>query len=54
MIYPLCNLQRESKNIGNDDTSAEDQKSVNVVSSFNECTKESEVKTLLQATVGIL
>ena len=38
----------------NDDTSAEDQKSINEVSSFNEHTKESQVKTLLQAIVGIL
>ena len=40
--------------LGNDDTSVEDQKSVNEVSSFNEHTKESQVKTLLQAIVGIL
>ena len=31
--------------LGNDDTSAEDQKSVNEVISFNEHTKESQVKT---------
>ena len=40
--------------LGNDDTSAEDQKFVNEVSSFNEHTKESQVKTLLQAIIGIL
>ena len=40
--------------LGNDDTSAEDQKSGNKVSSFNEHTKESQVKILLQAIVGIL
>ena len=40
--------------LGHDDTSAEDQKSVNEVSSFNECTKESQVKMLQQSIVGIL
>ena len=40
--------------LGNDDTSAEDQKSFNDVISFNEHTKESQVKILLQAIVGIL
>ena len=40
--------------LGNDDTSAEDEKSVNEASSFNEHAKESQVKTLLQATVVIL
>ena len=35
------------------DASAEDQKSVNEVSPFNEHRKESQVKTLLQAIVGI-
>ena len=39
--------------LANVDTSAEDQKSVNEVSSFNEYTKESQVKTLLQTIVGI-
>ena len=39
--------------LGNYDTSAEDQKSVNEVSSFNEHTKELKVETLLQAIVGI-
>ena len=34
--------------LGDDDTSAEDQKSVDEVGSFNEHTKESQVKTLLQ------
>ena len=38
----------------NDNTSAEDQKSVNEVSFFNIHAKESQVKILLQATVGIL
>ena len=40
--------------LGNNDTLAEDQKSGNEVSSFNECRKDSEVKTLLQAIVDIL
>ena len=40
--------------LGNDDTLAKDQKSVNEVNSFNEHTKESEVETLLQAIIGIL
>ena len=40
--------------LGNDDTSTEKQKSVNEVSSFNEHIKESQVKTLLQAILGIL
>ena len=40
--------------LGNDDTSAEDQKSANEVNSFNEHTKESQVKTLLQSIVGIV
>ena len=37
-----------------DGTSTQDQKSANEVSSFNEHTKESHVKTLLQAIVDIL
>ena len=40
--------------LGNDDTPTEDQKSVNEVSSCNDHIKESQVKTLLQAIVGIL
>ena len=40
--------------LGNDDTLAGDQKSVNEVSSFNEHTKESKVKTLLQAIIQSL
>ena len=40
--------------LGNDDTLAEDQKSVNEVSSFNKHRKESQDKTLLQVIVGIL
>ena len=40
--------------LGNDDTSAEDQKSVNEISTFNQQTKESKVKTLLQAIIAIL
>ena len=40
--------------LGNNDTSAEDQKYVNEVSYFDQHTKYSKVKTLLQATVGIL
>ena len=40
--------------LGNNDTSAEVQMSVNEVSSFNEHTKELQVKTLLQAIAGIL
>ena len=57
---PLRELARRMKNkdradkLGNDDTLAEDQKSVNKVSSFNGHTKESQVKTLLQAIVSIL
>ena len=39
---------------GNDDTSAEVQKSVSEVRPFNGHTKESQVKILLQAIVGIL
>ena len=39
--------------LDNNDTSAEDQKPFNEVSSFNEHTKESETKTTLQAIVGI-
>ena len=34
--------------LGNDDTSAENQTSINEVSSFNEHKNESQVKTLLQ------
>ena len=40
--------------LGNDDTPAEHQKSVNEVSSFNKHIKESQVKTLLQVIAGIL
>ena len=40
--------------LDNNDTSADFQRSINEVSSFNEHTKESQVKTLLQAIVGIL
>ena len=40
--------------LGNDDNQAEGQKSVSDIKSFNEHTKESQVKTLLQAFVGIL
>ena len=40
--------------LGNDDASAENQKSVNEVSSFNEHTKELKVKSLLQPIVGIV
>ena len=46
-VYPWWNFQKECKKrdradkLGNDDTSAEDQKSVNEISSFNEHTKES-------------
>ena len=38
--------------LGNDYASAEDQKSVDEVSSFNEHTKESQVKTLLASYCG--
>ena len=44
----------ELTKLGNDDTSAKDHRSVNEVSSFNEHTKESQVKTILQTIVGIL
>ena len=37
-----------------DGTCKEDQKSVNEASSFNELIKQSKVKTLLQAIIGIL
>ena len=37
--------------LGNDDTSAEDQRSVNEVSSFNEHMKESQVEILPQVIV---
>ena len=49
-------MQEEDRadTLGNDDTSAEDLKSLNEVSSYNEHTKESKVKTLLQAIIGIL
>ena len=40
--------------LGNVDTSADNQKSVNKVNSFNEHTEESQVKTLLQAMLWIL
>ena len=40
--------------LGNDCTPGEDQRSVNEVSSLNEHTRESKVKTILQAIVGIL
>ena len=40
--------------LGNDDASTDDQRSVNEVNPFNEHTKVSWVKTLLQAIVGIL
>ena len=40
--------------LGNDDISVEDQKSENDVRSLNENTKGPQVKTLLQAIVGIL
>ena len=44
----------KSDKLGNDDASTEDQRSVNEVSSFNKHTKDSQVKILLQAIVGIL
>ena len=40
--------------LGNYDTSPEEQKSVNEGSSCNQHTKESQVKPLLQAIVGLL
>ena len=40
--------------LGSDDTLTEDEKSVNEVSSFNEHTQESQVKTLLKVIVGVL
>ena len=40
--------------LGYDDTSEEDQKSVNEVSFFSVCTKEAWLNTMLQAIVGIL
>ena len=60
VIYPWWNLQRECRKkvgadkLGNDDSPVEDQKSVNEVHSFNGHTKDSKVKTLLQAVVDIL
>ena len=46
--------KERAEKLGNYVTSEEDKKSVNEVSSFNEHTKESHVKTLLQAIVGLL
>ena len=49
-------MQEEDRTdkLANDDTSTEDQRAVNEFSSFDEHTKETQVKTLLQAIVGIL
>ena len=56
MIELAKRMQEKARadKLGNDDTSVEDQRSVNEISSFNEYTKESHVMTLLHTIVGIL
>ena len=55
-MEPVNRMQEKDRDdkLDNDDASAEDQRSVIEVSSFNKHTKESQVKTLLQAILGIL